>query len=99
MFHIDIQAVVTSRSLVQQKFTHSSLYIMYITPSTEVVRYLSVNNSYASLYQEKFEDAKGVIRSLKSKTDRQYNDQKIKVKRPNNNLQNTTQKTKVEQPY
>ena len=41
--------------------------------------------------QEKFEDTKGVIRSRKSKNDRQYNGQK---KKGNNNLQSTTQKTK-----
>ena len=41
--------------------------------------------------QEKFEDIKGVIRSRKSKNDRQYNGQK---KKGNNNLQSTTQKTK-----
>ena len=43
--------------------------------------------------EEKFEDAKGVIRSRKSKC-RQYNDQKKKYKRTNNDLQNITQKTK-----
>ena len=36
--------------------------------------------------QEMFEDTKGVIRSRKLKKDRQYN--------VNNDLQNTTQKTK-----
>jgi hypothetical protein len=40
---------------------------------------------------EKFEDIKGVIRSRKSKKDRQYNGQKKKDKQ---RLQNTTQKTK-----
>jgi hypothetical protein len=43
--------------------------------------------------KEEFEDTKGVIRSRKSK-DRQYNDQKKKDKRTNNDLQNTTRKTK-----
>ena len=40
------------------------------------------------------DDIKRVIRSSKSVTDRQYNDQKKKDKRTNNNLQNTIQKTK-----
>ena len=40
------------------------------------------------------DDIKSVIRSCISVTDRQYNDQKKKDKRTNNNLQNTTQKTK-----
>jgi len=39
------------------------------------------------LHYEKFEDTKGLIRSRKSKKDRQHNDQK---KRTNNDLQNTT---------
>ena len=40
--------------------------------------------------QEKFKD----IRSRKSEKDIQYNGQKKKGKRTNNDLQNTTQKTK-----
>jgi hypothetical protein len=40
--------------------------------------------------KEKFEDTKRVIRSLKSKTNRQYNGKK----RTTSNLQNITQKTK-----
>ena len=44
--------------------------------------------------QEKFEDTKGVIRSRKSKKYRQHNGQKNYDKRTNNDLQNTTQKTK-----
>jgi hypothetical protein len=44
--------------------------------------------------QERFEDTKGVIRSHKSKKDRQSNGQKNKDKRTNNDLQNITQKTK-----
>jgi hypothetical protein len=47
---------------------------------------------------EKFEDTKGVIRSRKSKKERQRNDQKICFKRTtrgtNNDLQNITLKTK-----
>jgi hypothetical protein len=41
--------------------------------------------------QEKFEDTKGVIRSNKPKEDRQHNG-----KKKNNDLQNTTQKLKME---
>jgi hypothetical protein len=44
--------------------------------------------------QEEFEDTKGVIKIHKSKKDRQHNDQNKKDKRTNNDLQNTTQKTK-----
>ena len=44
-------------------------------------------------FQEKFEDTTGVIRIRKSKKDRQYG-QNEKDKRINNNLQNTTEKTK-----
>jgi len=44
--------------------------------------------------QEKFEDTKRVIRSRKSKKNRQCNDKHEKNKTKNNDLQNTTQKTK-----
>jgi len=40
----------------------------------------------------RFEDTKWVIRSCKSKKDRQCNDQKKKDKSTNKDLQNTTQK-------
>ena len=44
--------------------------------------------------EEELEEIKGVIKSSRSKKDRQYNCQKKKDKRTNNDLQNTTQKTK-----
>jgi hypothetical protein len=44
---------------------------------------------------EEFENIKGVIRIRKS-NDRQHNDQMKKGKRTNNDLQNTTQKTKYQ---
>jgi len=44
--------------------------------------------------KEELENTKGVIRIYKSKKDRQHNHQKKKYKRTNNDLQNTTQKTK-----
>ena len=46
------------------------------------------------LKQEEFEDTKGVMRIRKSKIDRQHNDKKKQEKRTNNDLQNTTYKTK-----
>jgi hypothetical protein len=46
------------------------------------------------LVYEESEDTKGVIKSRKSKNDRQYNNQKKKNKRKNNDSQNTTKKTK-----
>jgi len=45
--------------------------------------------------KKKFEDTKGVIRSHKS-NNRQRNGQKKKDKRTNNDLQITTQKTKIQ---
>ena len=48
---------------------------------------------FCLLYEEKCQDTKGIIRSRTSK-DRQCNGQKNKDKRTNNDLQNTTQKTK-----
>jgi hypothetical protein len=52
-----------------------------------MIEYLS------KIIYEEFEDTKGVIRIRKS-TDRQHNGKKKKDKRTNNDLQNTTQKTK-----
>ena len=43
---------------------------------------------------EVFEDTKEVIRIRKSKKNRQHNGQKKKYKKTNNDLQNTTHKTK-----
>jgi hypothetical protein len=43
--------------------------------------------------KEKLEDTKGVIRIRKSKNDRSHYDKKIKKKKRNNDLQQTTQKT------
>jgi len=42
----------------------------------------------------KFEVTKGLIKSRKSKKDREYNVQKKNSKARNNDLQNTTQKSK-----
>ena len=50
-------------------------------------------SSYELLNKE-FEDTKGEIRIRKSKKDRQHNGQKKTDKRTNNDLQNTTHKTK-----
>jgi hypothetical protein len=49
------------------------------------------------LMLEEFEDTKGVTRIRISTKDRQYNGQKKKDKTINNDLQNTIQKTQVEQ--
>jgi hypothetical protein len=46
------------------------------------------------ILQEEFEDVKEVIRIRVSKKNRQHNGQKKKYKRTNNDLQNTTQKSK-----
>ena len=50
-------------------------------------------HDYIFLQEEKFDDTKGVIKSRKSKKDRQYNGQKKKNKRTNNDLQIIRQKT------
>ena len=49
-----------------------------------------------NLFQEEFEDTKGVIRTRKSKKNRRYNGQKKKYKRTNNDLQNIHIKLKIE---
>jgi len=48
------------------------------------------------LFQEEFEDTKGVIRIRKLKTNRQHNGQMKKNKRTNNDLQNIHIKLKIE---
>ena len=47
-----------------------------------------------TIWQEEFEDTKGVIRIRKSKKERQHNGQEKKDKCTNNDLQNITHKTK-----
>jgi hypothetical protein len=48
----------------------------------------------ATPIRERFEDTKGAIRNRISEKDSQYNGQKKKDKKTNNDLQNITQKTK-----
>ena len=63
---------------------------------------ISIPGSYEDLFDffnyrqvvEEFEDTKGVIRSHKSKKDRQYNGQKKKDKKKKNGRHNNTQETK-----
>ena len=59
---------------------------------TQAVRTISKSKSEHRRTKEKFEDAKRVIRSLKSRRDRQCNGQKKKNKNTttNDDLQNTT---------
>jgi len=58
--------------------------------------YVVTNKQIVALFmEEEFEDTKGVIRIRKSK-DRQYNVQKKKYKRTNNDLQNIHIKLKIE---
>jgi len=53
--------------------------------------------SYTSfIYEQEFEDTKGVIRIRKSKKHRQHNGPKKKDKRTNNDLQNMHIKLKIE---
>jgi hypothetical protein len=48
------------------------------------------------VYSEEFEDTKVVIRICKLKKDRQHNGQKKKDKRTNSDIQNITNKTKID---
>jgi hypothetical protein len=64
--------------------------------------FISVKSSLELVLHDEFNDTKGVIRIRKSKKERQHNGQKTegettqwpKEKRPNNDLQNITYKTK-----
>ena len=56
----------------------------------------STDHYFSSLLEELFEDTKVVIRSRKSK-ERQYNGQKKKDKRTNNDLKTLHRKVKIEQ--
>ena len=55
-----------------------------------------VVDKHIILFQEEFEDTKGVIRIRKSKMNRQLNVQQKKYKRINNDLQNIHIKLKIE---
>ena len=57
---------------------------------------LDQENYSNSLYEEEFEDTKGVIRICILKKNRQHNGQKKKYKRRNNDLQNIHIKLKIE---
>jgi hypothetical protein len=55
-----------------------------------------VTHFFPLIYIRRVEDSKGVIRIRKSKKNRQYNGQKKKYKRTNNDLQNIDIKLKIE---
>ena len=67
-----------------------SIYRLQPQNVYEIVDKCRLKSGYRNDWK-KFEDIKGVIRSYKSKKNRQYNDQK---KKGNNDVQNTTQKAK-----
>ena len=60
----------------------------------QIIKHICQYNIYPVYSQESFEDMAVVIRSRKSKRDRQHNCQKKKDKRTSNDLQNITRKTK-----
>ena len=62
--------------------------IYIYTWQTEALGYIEI-----TLYEE-FKDTKRIIRIHKSKKNRQYNSKEKKRPKKNNDLQNTTQKTK-----
>ena len=67
--------------------------IHYILETNYIPGYLNIHK-YQEYDKTIEDDTKGVIRSHKSKNDRQYNDKKNEDKTTTNNLQNITQKTK-----
>jgi hypothetical protein len=69
--------------------------LLYSTVEFDHNASLRVHLSLIYYYKE-FEDTRGVIRIRKSKTDRQYNGQKKKDKRTNNDLQNINNNPKIE---
>jgi len=64
------------------------MYYYYYVPWQETER------SCICVFEDEFEDTKGVISIRHSKKDRQHNDQKNKDNRKINGLQNTTQTNK-----
>jgi hypothetical protein len=62
--------------------------------ASSMLRISNINYHNTFFYTKIFEDTKGESRIRKSKKDRQHNGQKKIDKRTNNDLQNTTQKTK-----
>ena len=67
---------------------------MIINQKYQIYKMLRAGSGYRSANLEEFEDTKGVIRIRKSKKERQHNDNKKQNNMTNNDLQNTTQKTK-----
>jgi hypothetical protein len=67
---------------------------MIINQKYQIYKMLRAGIGYRSASLEEFEDTKGVIRIRKSKEERQHNDNKKQNNMANNDLQNTTQKTK-----
>jgi len=67
-----------------------------VIPETTRIDYKDYSDrQWKQLRSEKFKDITWVIRTRKSKKNRQYNGQRKKInKRTNNNLQNTTHETK-----
>ena len=67
-----------------------------VIPETTRIDYKDYSDrQWKQLRSEKFKDTTWVIRTRKSKKNRQYNGQRKKInKRTNNNLQNTTHETK-----
>jgi len=70
-------------------FQHLACYIIFYCHSNGI----TVVSYNIHCFQEELEDTKRIIRIRKSK-DRQHMAKKKKDKRSNNDLQNTTQKTK-----
>jgi len=76
------------------------MYLVYDYVASFHVVFITVKYNYGykiCIDARKFEDAKGVIRSRKSRKYRQYNDHKKKDKRTNNIYKTVCRKLKIEQ--
>ena len=73
---------------------HNDVFIFPEKDRKMIINKISRNMEIS--VKEEFEDTKGVIRIRISKKERQYNGQKKKYKRTNNELQNIHIKLKIE---
>ena len=72
-----------------KRFVVTNIPDRYMDVKMQTIENMTFNRDH-TLYKKKLEDTKEVSRSRKSKKDRQYNGQKKKENRTNNDLQNTT---------
>jgi len=84
---------LSSKTLENRHLIWIHMRYLHVQSCTQILHWISGKMSFV---REELEDNKGVIRISKAKKDRQYNGQKKKHKRTNNDLLNIQIKLKIE---